>query len=65
MTRLGEITQYTDTFLRIAECGDWPNAFNGIQVENSGKVTKIGAAGDQADAGGDLRPARDELHWPA
>jgi dinuclear metal center YbgI/SA1388 family protein len=32
--------------LRIREIGDWPNALNGLQVENSGRVTKIGAAVD-------------------
>ena len=45
-TKLTQIARYTDEFLRIAECGDWSNALNGIQVENSGKVTKIGAAVD-------------------
>src|SRR5206468_11478211 len=25
---------------------DWPNALNGLQIENSGRVTKIGAAVD-------------------
>src|SRR5262249_11740794 len=33
-------------YLRVAEIEDWPNALNGLQIENSGKVTKIGAAVD-------------------
>jgi dinuclear metal center YbgI/SA1388 family protein len=32
--------------LRIREIGDWDNALNGLQIENSGQVTKIGAAVD-------------------
>jgi len=43
---LAEITKYTDEYLRIREIGDWENALNGLQVENSGRVTKIGAAVD-------------------
>ncbi|HEY6206796.1 MAG TPA: Nif3-like dinuclear metal center hexameric protein, partial [Chthoniobacterales bacterium] len=46
MASLAEIVRYTDRFLRIAEIGDWDNALNGLQVENSGRVTKIGAAVD-------------------
>ncbi len=46
MTELTEITKYCDQFLHIAECDDWPNALNGLQVENSGQVKKIGAAVD-------------------
>lgn len=40
------ITAFLDDFLRIREIGDWPGAMNGLQVENSGAVTKIGAAVD-------------------
>jgi dinuclear metal center YbgI/SA1388 family protein len=43
---LAEIIKYTDEYLRIREIGDWPNALNGLQIENSGRVTKIGAAVD-------------------
>ena len=71
MTRLSEITRYTDEFLRIAECGDWPNAINGLQVENSGRVTKIGAAVDAstrtftaaAERGVDLLLVHHGLFW--
>ena len=70
-TKLSEISRYTDDFLRIADCGDWSNAFNGVQVENSGKVTKIGAAVDAstrtfnaaAERGVDLLVVHHGLFW--
>jgi len=43
---LSQIVSYADEHLRIREIEDWPNALNGLQVENSGAVTKIGAAVD-------------------
>ena len=46
MTSLPEIVDYTSDFLRIREIGDWDNALNGLQIENSGDVTKIGASVD-------------------
>ena len=46
MASLDEIVSYTDRFLRIREVGDWDNALNGLQIENSGRVTRIGAAVD-------------------
>jgi dinuclear metal center YbgI/SA1388 family protein len=46
MPSLSEIIEYTDEYLRIREIEDWPNALNGLQIENSGRVTKIGAAVD-------------------
>src|SRR5213075_3057988 len=46
MTSLDEIVSYTDRFLRIRDVGDWDNALNGVQIENSGRVTRIGAAVD-------------------
>jgi dinuclear metal center YbgI/SA1388 family protein len=46
MTSLTEITRYMDKYLRVREIEDWPNALNGLQIENSGQVTKIGAAVD-------------------
>jgi dinuclear metal center YbgI/SA1388 family protein len=41
-----EIARYLDDFLEIGRIGDWPNALNGLQIENSGRVTRIGAAVD-------------------
>ena len=46
MTSLAEIVDYTNDFLGIREIGDWDNALNGLQIENSGDVTKIGASVD-------------------
>jgi dinuclear metal center YbgI/SA1388 family protein len=46
MPSLSEIVSYTDRFLRIREVGDWENALNGLQIENSGRVTRIGASVD-------------------
>src|SRR4030095_9477847 len=46
MTSLSEVINYTNDFLRIREIGDWGNALNGLQIENSGGITKIGAAVD-------------------
>ena len=46
MASLTEIVSYTDRFLRIRDVGDWDNALNGLQIENSGRVTRLGAAVD-------------------
>src|SRR6267378_4989840 len=46
MASLSDIVSYTDDFLRIFDVGDWDNALNGLQIENSGRVTRIGAAVD-------------------
>src|ERR1043165_8449526 len=46
MASLSDIVSYTEEFLRISEIGDWDNALNGLQIENSGRVTRIGAAVD-------------------
>ena len=46
MASLSDIVGYTDDFLRISDVGDWDNALNGLQIENSGRVTRIGAAVD-------------------
>jgi dinuclear metal center YbgI/SA1388 family protein len=46
MASLSEIVSYTDRFLRIRDVGDWDNALNGLQIENSGRVMRIGAAVD-------------------
>src|SRR6478736_3135335 len=46
MASLSDIVSYTDDFLRISDVGDWDNSLNGLQIENSGRVTRIGAAVD-------------------
>jgi dinuclear metal center YbgI/SA1388 family protein len=46
MSSLSNIVTYADRFLRVRDVGDWDNALNGLQIENSGRVTRIGAAVD-------------------
>ena len=46
MASLSDIVSYTDRFLRIRDVGDWDNALNGLQIENSGRVKRIGATVD-------------------
>jgi dinuclear metal center YbgI/SA1388 family protein len=72
MPSLSDVVSYTDRFLRIRDVGDWDNALNGLQIENSGRVTRIGAAVDvstrvlteaQKD-GVDLLIVHHGLFWP-
>jgi dinuclear metal center YbgI/SA1388 family protein len=51
---LSQIVSYADEHLRIREIDDWANALNGLQVENSGAVTKLGAAVDASTRAIDL-----------
>jgi dinuclear metal center YbgI/SA1388 family protein len=44
--QLSQIVAYCDEYLRIREIGDYENALNGLQLENSGSVKKIAAAVD-------------------
>ena len=46
MASVREVVEFADSYLRIEEIEDWPNALNGLQIENSGRITKIGAAVD-------------------
>jgi dinuclear metal center YbgI/SA1388 family protein len=46
MPSLAQIVEFADEHLRIGEIGDWDNALNGLQVQNSGHISKIGAAVD-------------------
>lgn len=72
MSSLSDIVEYTNEYLRVQEIEDWPNALNGLQIENSGRVTKIGAAVDvstrvlTAAAGKDvdLLIVHHGLFWP-
>lgn len=50
MPDLAEIVRYTDELLRLPEIDDYPNALNGLQIENSGEVKKLGAAVDASGA---------------
>src|SRR5436853_1933623 len=72
MGSLSDIVKYTDKYLRIREIEDWPNALNGLQIENSGRATKIGAAVDvstrvltaAAKKNVDLLIVHHGLFWP-
>jgi dinuclear metal center YbgI/SA1388 family protein len=72
MASLSDLVNYTDDFLRIREVGDWDNALNGLQIENSGRVTLIGAAVDvstrvlteAAKKNVDLLIVHHGLFWP-
>jgi dinuclear metal center YbgI/SA1388 family protein len=72
MISLSDIVTYTDDFLRIREVGDWDNALNGLQIENSGRVTQLGAAVDvstrvlteAAKRNVDLLIVHHGLFWP-
>src|SRR5438132_3101829 len=72
MAALRDIVDYADRYLKIAAVADWPNALNGLQVENSGAVTKIGAAVDAStrsiasaiEAGVNFLVVHHGLFWP-
>ena len=72
MAVLAGIVRYADETLRLSEIEDYPNALNGLQIENSGEVTKIGAAVDAslatmemaAEQGIDLLLVHHGLFWP-
>lgn len=50
MTTLHTLTDYLDRYLKIKAVADWPNALNGLQIENGGAVKKIGAAVDACES---------------
>ena len=59
MPTFPEIIEHTNNYLRVAEIEDWPNALTGLQIENSGKVTKIGAAENPPEGDYGITPTRD------
>ena len=72
MASLSNIVSYSDDFLHIRNVGDWDNALNGLQIENSGRVTRLGAAVDvstrvlakAAEKNVDLLIVHHGLFWP-
>ncbi len=68
---LDKLVTWCDNTLRIAEITDFPGAKNGLQVQNSGKVTRIAAAVDAnwpvlraaAELGADLLVVHHGLFW--
>ena len=72
MPQLQNVVSWLDRTLRTAEVGDYANAWNGLQVENSGAVARIGAAvdacetviADAAARGVTLLLVHHGLFWP-
>jgi dinuclear metal center YbgI/SA1388 family protein len=72
MSQLRQLVDYCRDLLRIGEIEDWPNALNGLQIENSGAITKIGAAVDASthtidaaiDRGINFLIVHHGLFWP-
>jgi len=68
---LHEMVSYLDELLGIPGFRDYPNALNGLQVENSGSLSRIGAAVDACEqsireaaaAGVDLLVVHHGLYW--
>ncbi len=69
--QLSELTAFLNTELRLAEIKDYPNAVNGLQVENSGEVSRIAVAVDACEyvlraaveQGADLLIVHHGLFW--
>lgn len=72
MPALDQMVHFADERLRLAEIEDYPNALNGLQIENSGTFTRIGAAVDASgrtmqmavEQGIDLLVVHHGLFWP-
>ena len=47
---LEALVRFCDTTLKVGQFTDWPGAVNGLQVQNSGRVTRIAAAVDASTA---------------
>ncbi len=66
-----KLATYVDGYLKVAEIKDYPNAVNGLQLENTGVVTKIAAAVDAcettiqraAESGANLLLVHHGLFW--
>lgn len=71
MASLHDIRTFLDRELKIDDIPDYSGAVNGLQVENSGKVTKVAAAVDASEAviekaaaaGADLLVVHHGLFW--
>ena len=72
MPALDQMVRFADDLLRLSTIEDYENALNGLQIENSGAVTKIGAAVDASsrtmqmavEQGIDLLLVHHGLFWP-
>ena len=69
---LSDISDFIDALLDIKNVADWPNALNGLQLANRGRVSKIAAAVDAGEPtvreaaaeGIDLLLVHHGLFWP-
>ena len=46
MPTMSELVEFLDEELKISEIPDYPGAYNGLQIQNEGVVSKVGAAVD-------------------
>lgn len=46
MTTTSEVAEYLNQLLSVTSIPDYPNALNGLQLENNGQVTRVAAAVD-------------------
>ncbi|MEX1117524.1 MAG: Nif3-like dinuclear metal center hexameric protein [Terrimicrobiaceae bacterium] len=71
MIPLSDLSTYLDSALRLADFEDYPNALNGLQVENGGEINKVVSAVDACEAtiaaaveaGADLLLVHHGLFW--
>jgi dinuclear metal center YbgI/SA1388 family protein len=71
MTATREIVRYLDTLLETPAVPDYSNALNGLQLDNSGQVTKVAAAvdfsarvvGRTVDVGANLLVLHHGMFW--
>jgi dinuclear metal center YbgI/SA1388 family protein len=69
--KLGPIVSHADRLLKTASISDYDGAYNGLQVENDGRITRIAAAVDASlatvqmavEAGADLLVVHHGLFW--
>jgi dinuclear metal center YbgI/SA1388 family protein len=69
--KLADVVAFLDRELRTAEIKDYPNAHNGLQLENGGDVTRVACAVDACeavidaavDAGADLLIVHHGMLW--
>jgi dinuclear metal center YbgI/SA1388 family protein len=69
--KLQKIVAFLDQELRTTEVKDYPNAHNGLQLENAGEVTRVACAvdacaaviDDACDAGADLLIVHHGMFW--
>lgn len=69
--KLGSLVEYVDGYLRVPDFPDYPNAYNGLQVQGAAQVGSICAAVDASEAainaaverGSDLLLVHHGLFW--